>query len=133
MIERIFISTTPARSAIQYLEQKGWPPLAAAGIIDHLSLGQEQPNICRWQGCRLSKMLDWCSASERDPSIIEAQLEYLDYDLRNVYHKIGEQVRAAETAQEARKAFAPYIDAQWIKEGEIRWLTRDETTGTTLH
>jgi hypothetical protein len=60
----------------------------------------------------------WCNASERDPTLIEAQLEHLDYDLRNAYHKIGEQLNAATTHDEARTIFAPYVDAEWILEGK---------------
>ncbi|MET0668213.1 MAG: hypothetical protein ABWZ01_06875 [Methyloceanibacter sp.] len=77
--------------------------------------------------CRLSDWLKrWCSASERDPTIIEAQLDHLDYDLRNAYHKIGEQLNAATMQEEARNIFAPYVDADWIVEGKIRLLTEAE-------
>jgi hypothetical protein len=138
MIERIFIDSL-ARTVTEYLENKGWSATAAAGIVDHLSLSDLLPlNICRWQGGRFGKMADWCSASERDPTLLESQLDYLDYDLRNAYHKVGAEIGAATSAAEARKAFAPYIDAEWIKEGEIRWLTHEEANdfrplGTLLH
>jgi Phage tail lysozyme len=110
----------------EYLMGLGWSREAANGICDHLTLTEKPLNICRWQGERLSKMLDWCSAREMGPSSLDAQLQHLHWELTNSYHKVGTAIRAAETVEEARKAFAPYSGAHWVKEGEIRWLTQEE-------
>jgi len=122
MLERTFLST-PYTDAVERLRVKGWTDEQAKGIAQCLSLDSEPLNICDWDQDRWGRLHDWCSVNMREPTSLESQLDHLHYELCNNYERLGTEIGATTTVEEARKAFSPYVNAKWLVEGKVRWWT----------
>jgi hypothetical protein len=83
---------------IEQLMQRGWPMVSAAALSVVMRLHKDEPP---WRDLRLLRFRDWASAHERNPDTLEARTGYVDYELRNTYKKIGMELRATKTVQEA--------------------------------
>jgi Phage tail lysozyme len=84
----------------------GWTEEQAKGLLDSLKLNGSTPN---WKSEHLQKLRDWCSAHGKDSATVDAQLEFIAYELLNSYQGIGSFLKRAETVEEAREAVAPYV------------------------
>lgn len=51
------------------------------------------------------------AANKKDPLSLATQLEFLNHDLCNGMSRLGGEVGATKTEEEARKAFRPYAEA----------------------
>ena len=59
----------------------------------------------------VGELHDWASANQKlSPHTVETQLRFLTEDLRNAFCKIGAEISAANTEEEATRAFKPYAD-----------------------
>jgi Phage tail lysozyme len=84
----------------------GWSEEQAKGLFDSLRLTGSVPD---WKHERLQKLYEWCSAHEKDHKTIDAQLEFVAYELCNVYEGTGMALKRAKTVDEASQAVQPYI------------------------
>jgi hypothetical protein len=95
---------------------QGWTEEHAKGLLDSLKLTGGVPH---WKPEHLQKLQHWCSDHGKDNKSIEAQLDFVAYELRNAYQDIGMALRRAKTVDEARKAVDPYVralreDREWF-------------------
>jgi hypothetical protein len=88
------------------LLDNGWTDEQAKGLLDSLKLTGGVPD---WKREHLQKLHDWCSAREKDPKILEDQLEFIAYELCNSYEGIGRALKQAKTVEEAKAAVKPYV------------------------
>jgi hypothetical protein len=72
-------------------------------------LDLDRADIARWHGEYLSKFRDWCSAHERNARYVSTQLAFIDYELRNSHHLVGDQLMKAKTETEAVEICRPYF------------------------
>ena len=97
------------------LQQRGWGPVAAAGLASVLNVptNGQCPNLGNWHGTRWSQMLDFCSRSNHaDHSTVKSQLDYLCYSLRGVYNGLTAKLNSAKTVAEAKKLAAQYLGGE---------------------
>lgn len=92
------------------MDQHGWSEVQANGVVscfDRLPVWDGRDD--QW---RFSLLWDWASAAnKKDPLSLATQLEFLNHDLCNGMSRLGGEVGATKTEEEARKAFRPYAEA----------------------
>jgi tail lysozyme len=88
------------------LTDDGWTEEQTVGLLDRLNLGGGIPE---WAPNYLQKLRNWCADHRKDWTTIDAQLEFVAYELCQTYQSIGTALKQAETVQEAREAVEPYI------------------------
>jgi hypothetical protein len=86
----------------------GWTEEQAKGLLDELRLAGGTP---KWKSEHLQKLRDWCSANEKDSTTVDAQVEFVAYELCNSHEDIGRALKQANTKKEAQKAVEPYVRA----------------------
>ena len=100
------------------LQERGWPPRAAAGIAMCLNVpvNGAQLNLANWHGGRWSQFLDFCSRNNNaDINWPASQLNYLSGNLKSVYSGLAAKIIAAKTVDEAAGHFRKYMgDAEGI-------------------
>ena len=84
----------------------GWTEDQARGLLDSLMLNGSTPH---WKLEHLQRLHDWCSSHEKDSTSIEAQLEFVAYELLNSFQAVGAFLKRAKTVEEAREAVLPYV------------------------
>lgn len=83
-----------------------WTEVQAQGLLDALHLVGGTPN---WKPEHLRKLRDWCSANGKDPATVDAQLEFIAYELCNGFQAVGRVLKQAKTVEEAREIVRPYV------------------------
>lgn len=107
--------------AMQFFMNRGYSPVAAAGIVgnlDHESAGLN-PNIggdpdrqgrmratgiAQWWPDRWAKLTSWANKQGMNPRSLDTQLGYVDYELRSM-PQVYAQVQGAKTVRDATSAF----------------------------
>jgi hypothetical protein len=84
----------------------GWTTEQAKGLLDSLKL---DGGIPEWETNYLEKLRDWCARHDEDWTTIEAQLEFVAYELCHSYEGIGAALKSATTIGEAKEAIEPYV------------------------
>jgi hypothetical protein len=84
----------------------GWTTEQAKGLLDSLKL---DGGIPEWETNYLEKLRDWCARHDEDWTTIEAQLEFVAYELCHSYEGIGAALKSATTIEEAKEAIEPYV------------------------
>ena len=84
----------------------GWTEDQARGLLDSLMLNGSTPH---WKLEHLQRLHYWCSSHEKDLTTIEAQLEFVAYELLNSFQAVGAFLKRAKTVEEAREAVQPYV------------------------
>ena len=64
----------------------GWTEDQARGLLDSLMLKGSTPH---WKLEHLQRLHDWCSSHEKDSTTIEAQLEFVAYELLHSFQAVG--------------------------------------------
>jgi Phage tail lysozyme len=88
------------------LLDNGWTEEQAQGLLDSLKLNGGTP---RWKPEHLQRLQDWCSAYDKDPTTVEAQLEFVADELLNSFQAIALFLKRAKTVEQARGAVQPYV------------------------
>lgn len=135
-------------SIYKILREKGYSKAAVCAIlanIEHESgfrkdaLGDYQGGqptsygLCQWHNSRWTGLNDYCSQNGYDPSSVEGQMAYLDYELRNkpeysgVYDKLMSVDDTIEGAKEASKYWTIHYEVPKFK--EQRAIERAESIG----
>jgi hypothetical protein len=84
----------------------GWTEEQAKGLLDSLNLTGGEPN---WKPEHLQKLREWCSAHEKDYRSVEGQLDFVAYELLDVYEGVGMALKRAKTVEDAKTAAAPFV------------------------
>lgn len=95
----------PIRMGTRFLTDRGWTREQATGLLEALDLDGDQP---KWKPEHLQKLHDWLSAHER-PNTLTGRLEFIAYELRNSYDRVGMELDKAKTIQQAQEAVEPYV------------------------
>jgi hypothetical protein len=85
---------------------QGWTEERVKGLLDVLNLVGGMPD---WNPEHLEKLRDWCSAHEKNPTRVEAQLEFISYELCNSHEGVGSALKLAKNVNEARTAVEPFV------------------------
>ena len=88
------------------LSDEDWTDDQAKGLLDALQLAGTIP---RWKTEHLQRLYDWCATNKKNHSTIEAQLEFVAYDLCNTYDWAGLALKSATSVEEAQSAVEPYV------------------------
>ena len=86
----------------RYVQTLGYSEEQAEGLL--------RDGVPSFVGDRLQLYTDWCSMHERDPRYPESVYAFLHEELSGVMAEIGNEVRRAETADDAAEAFKPYAE-----------------------
>jgi len=110
----------PTRYAMDFFIQKGYQPHQAAGIVGNL-LAESGLNptvkpgdngtafgVAQWRGDRFAGLQKFAASQGRDWRDLEAQLGFIDYELKNNERAAGNRLRAARNAQEANDAMIAF-------------------------
>jgi hypothetical protein len=100
------------------LLDKGWTEEQASGLLDCLELTEGVPN---WNDEHLERLREWCSEHEQNHTTIEGQLEFVAYELCNIYVGVGMALRRAKTREEARQAVQPYVRLLSASKMQVGW------------
>ena len=84
----------------------GWTEEQAKGLLDSLNLTGGEPD---WKPEHLQKLREWCGAHDVDYKTVEGQLEFIAYELLDVYEGIGMALKRAKTVEDAKAAAAPFV------------------------
>ena len=84
----------------------GWTDEQTQGLLHSLNLDGGTP---KWKREHLQRLRSWCSAHEKDPTSLDGQLEFVAYELCNIYEGVGMALKHAKTAEAAREAVEPYM------------------------
>ena len=96
------LETEEANRAVIYrylINQMGLNSAAACGVLANIhhesnfspTLSGDSGTsygICQWHNDRMSKMISYCKGKGYNYQLLEPQLEYLDYELKNSYPKV---------------------------------------------
>jgi len=93
--------------------EDGWTEEQARGLLESLDLVRAVPN---WKAEHLMRLYHWCADHDRDHKTIEAQLEFVAYDLCSSYPGLGMALKQAITVEEAKKTVGPYVKLLSAKE-----------------
>jgi hypothetical protein len=77
----------------------GWTEEQAKGLLDSLNLTGGEPN---WKPEHLQKLREWCSVHDKDCETVEGQLEFIAYEILDVYEGIGMALKRAKTVEDAK-------------------------------
>jgi len=91
----------------------GWTEEQAKGLLDSLNLTGGEPD---WKPEHLQKLRDWCSVHDKDYKTVEGQLDFIAYELLDVYEGIGMALKRAKTVEDAKAAAAPFVKRLQIGE-----------------
>src|SRR4029453_4022071 len=84
----------------------GWTEEQAKGLLDSLNLTGGEPD---WKPEHLQNLPEWGGAHDMDYKTREGQLEFIAYELLDVYEGIGMALKRAKTVEEAKAAAAPFV------------------------
>jgi len=75
-------------------------------LASSLNLTGGEPN---WKPEHLQKQREWSSAQDKDCKTVEGQLDFIAYELLDVYEGIGMALKRAKTVEDAKAAAAPFV------------------------
>src|SRR5262245_44734746 len=78
---------------------QGWTEEQAQGLLDALEVSHSVPN---WKPAYLQTLYDWCGQRRKNPKTIEAQLDFIAYEICNFHEDFGKALKQARTRGEAR-------------------------------
>jgi Phage tail lysozyme len=84
----------------------GWTEEQAQGLLDSLKLGGGQPD---WKPEHLQRLREWCSTHDKEWTRVEAQLDFIAYELLNSFQAVGMFLKRAMTVEQAREAVQPFV------------------------
>ena len=84
----------------------GWTDEQTQGLLHSLNLHGGTP---KWKREHLQRLRSWCSAHEKDSASLDGQLEFVAYELCNIYEGVGMALKHAKTVEAAREAVEPYM------------------------
>jgi hypothetical protein len=84
----------------------GWTEEQAQGLLDCINLGGGKPH---WKQEHLQRLHEWCSVHNKEWTTVEAQLDFIAYELLNSFQAVGLFLRRARTVEEAREAVQPFV------------------------
>lgn len=103
------------------LVAKGWTPAQAAGIVGNLQQesgpglslkavgdGGTAFGIAQWRHERLTNLQRFAKANKMDWRSVEAQADFIDFELKTSERQVGEALKNAKTADEAAHAFISF-------------------------
>jgi hypothetical protein len=116
-----------AAFAVNFLQEKGWTPHAAVGVVGNL-IQESGPNLNTravhdggtgigiagfrdpkpGQG-RKTNLMNFARQNELDPFDLRTQLSFVDHELRTSEAGVGARLRAARNAEEAARAGISYF------------------------
>ena len=129
-------------SIYQMLREKGYSKAACCAIFANMehesgfrtdALGDNGTSygLCQWHEGRWDRLNSYCNEHGYDPSSIEGQVAYMDYELQNkypdVYNKLMSVDDTVEGAKEASKYWTIYYEIPEYK--EQRAVERAESIG----
>jgi Phage tail lysozyme len=88
------------------LPDSDWTPEQAEGLLDSLKLNRGLPD---WRPEALKRLHDWCGTHQGDATNVEAQLEFIAYELLHSFKFVGICLKRAKTVEEARQAVQLYV------------------------
>jgi hypothetical protein len=88
------------------VRDNGWTEEQAQVLLDCLNLSGSVPN---WKPEHLQRLHDWCSARRKNYQTIEAQLEFVAYELCSIHTTVGMALKQATTREAARSAVGRYV------------------------
>jgi len=103
-------------SIYQILREKGYSKAAICAILANMSqesgfrtdaLGDNGTSygLCQWHAGRWDRLNSYCNEHGYDPSSIEGQVAYMDYELQNNYPDVYEKLMSVDdTIEGAREA-----------------------------
>jgi hypothetical protein len=94
------------------LLDQGWTEEQAQGLLDALEVSHSVPN---WKPAYLQTLYDWCGQRRKNPKTIEAQLDFIAYEICNFHEDFGKALKQARTRGEARliaERFVKQLTAQ---------------------
>ena len=62
-----------------------------------------------WRPEALKRLHDWCSTHQGDATKVEAQPEFIAYELLHSFKSVGIFLKRAKTVEEARQAVQLYV------------------------
>jgi hypothetical protein len=95
-----------SRESEMTLLDTGWTEEQAQGLLDSLKLNGGMP---AWKLEHLQRLHDWCMAHDKDSTTVEAQLDFVAYELLNSFQAVGMFLKRAKTVEQAREAVQPYV------------------------
>ena len=130
------------RQAYDYFIARGWSPAATAGILGNLMAesnlrtnavnrgdgrdGSDSIGIAQWNGPRAVALRQFAAEQGLDPSTLDAQLAFVDHELRTTERKTGEALRSASDPRAAALTFAGYErPAGWTPSSPERAMHAD--------
>ena len=114
--------------AYNYLIKQGYSPVVAAGIVGNLIaesglktdiLGTADDKgsngIAQWHSGRLTGLKKFAKSTNRKWDDLDAQLDYITYELNNDYKFAKNKLKYAKTPEEASEAFMQHYEkpAKW--------------------
>lgn len=110
-----------AQYAMQKLMSLGWSKEQAAGIVGNLiqesglntaSVGDggTSGGVAQWHNERWAALKEYAANSGRDWTDLDAQLEFLDYELRHGESAAGDALRGTTTAEGSAQAFSDLFE-----------------------
>jgi hypothetical protein len=108
--------TSRTAEAMQFFQERGWSPQAAAGIVGHLSHESGlNPNavhdggiglgVAGWNRERLTRLKAFAGERGKQANDFRTQLEFVDHELNTTETRAAQGVRNAKTTDEAVTAF----------------------------
>jgi plasmid maintenance system antidote protein VapI len=102
----------------------GLTPAQAAGIASNLAaesgispINEAHPlipgsrggfGIAQWTGSRRNDFERWCAENGMNPTSLDANVQFLMYELKNKYGGVLNNVMRSQTARDAARAFFPF-------------------------
>lgn len=113
-----------AQYAMQFFVNKGWKPHQAAGIVGNLmaesslrtkainpgdaSDGTDSVGIAQWNRERKTGLFQHAKKLGKDVNDLDAQLDYVDWELNNTEKPAGDRIRAALDVSQAADGMITY-------------------------
>lgn len=102
--------------AMQKFQQLGYSPVSSAAIVGNLAAESKlNPNatgdngtshgIAQWHNERWRMMDQWTKQHGMDPNSLDGQIHYLDWELKNRYQGVYNQLRNSNDLKSATAAF----------------------------
>ena len=88
------------------LLDQDWTEQQAQGLLDSLDLSGGPP---KWKPEHLWRLIEWCSAHDKDWATVDGQLGFVAYELCNGFQGIGKALQRARSAEQAREIVKPYV------------------------
>jgi Phage tail lysozyme len=83
-----------------------WTEEQAQGLLESLNLEEGPP---KWKPEHFWRLLEWCSAYGKDWATVDAQLDFVAYELCNGFQAVGMALKRTETVEEAKEIVKPYV------------------------